>query len=350
MRAMGSSVPYGAMAKLRASKALPATPWQASHAGDDYGAPASPDWLSIDWRPYLHQVDIDGRSVNYVDYGPNGDSDSSALEPVVFVHGLGGCWQNFLENIPRVAAEGRRAIGIDLPGFGLSEMPAEEISISGYGRTVNALCDRLDLGEVVFVGNSMGGFISAEVAIQFPARVARLVLVSAAGVTTSDLASGPVLAGARVVAAVATRTAAAAASEKVVRRRHLKHLMYHSFIRHPTRLRSELLYEITRGSGKPGFMDALRTIMGYDFRDRLPEISCPTLIVWGTDDMLVPESDAGEFERLIPGSRKLVFEDTGHMAMIERPQKFNDCLMEFLAEEPTPPASEAAVEASSSTK
>jgi pimeloyl-ACP methyl ester carboxylesterase len=327
------------MPTIRASKALPATPWAGRRAGDDYGATATPDWQTVDWRPYLHQIEIDGRSVNYVDYGPS----DSGLEPVVFVHGLGGCWQNWLENIPRVAAEERRAIALDLPGFGFSEMPAGKVSISGYGRTVNELCDRLDIGEAVFVGNSMGGFISAETAIQFPARVARLVLVSAAGVTTSDLSSGPILAGARVVAAVATRTAAM--SERVVARPRMRHLVFHSFIRHPTRIRPELLYEITRGSGRPGFVDALRAIMDYDFRDRLPEIGCPTLIVWGTEDMLVPESDAGQFERLIPGSRKIVFQDTGHMAMLERPQTFNDCLMEFLAEERDAPKSEAEVEA-----
>ena len=331
------------MPTLRASKALPATPWQARKAGDDYGAPASPDWMDVDWRPHLHQLTVDGRSVNYVDYGA--ESASPELAPVVFVHGLGGCWQNFLENIPRVAAEGRRAIGIDLPGFGFSDMPSEKISISGYGRTVNAFCDQLDIGEAVFVGNSMGGFISAEVAIQFPARAARIVLVSAAGVTTSDLYSGPILAGARLVGALATRTASAAATEKIVRRRHLKHATYHTFIRHPTRLRSELLYEITRGSGRPGFLDALRAIVHYDFRDRLPEIECPTLIVWGTHDMLVPESDAGEFERLIPNARKLIFKDTGHMAMIERPQTFNDDLVSFLGEDASPAAGEAEVEA-----
>jgi pimeloyl-ACP methyl ester carboxylesterase len=92
-------------------------------------------------------------------------------------------------------------------------------------------------------------------------------------------------------------------------------------------------------------VDALRAIIDYDFRERLPEIGCPTLIVWGTDDMLVPSSDADEYERLIEGSRKVVFEDTGHMAMIERPQTFNDCMMEFLAAEPDAPASEAEVEA-----
>jgi pimeloyl-ACP methyl ester carboxylesterase len=325
--------------RLLISKARPAAPWEARRAGDDYGATATPDWRDVDWQPHLRQMEIEGRSVNYVDYGEG----SEGLSPVICIHGLGGCWQNWLENVPRLAAEGRRVIAMDLPGFGFSEMPREEISISGYGRAVNELCDRLDLGEVVFLGNSMGGFISAEVAIQFPTRVARLVLVSAAGVTTSDLRSGPVMAGARVVAAMATRTATM--SEKLVRRRRLRMPLYGSFIRHPTRIRAELLYEITRGSGRPGFTDALRAIMDYDYRDRLTDIGCPTLVVWGTGDMLVPQSDAGEYERLIPDSRKVLFEDTGHMAMIERPQTFNDCLVDWLSEDRDAPKDEAEVEA-----
>src|SRR3954467_13674745 len=98
VRAMSLWVRWGPMATLRASKALPATPWQASRAGDDYGATAAPDWRTIDRRPQRRRLWMDGRSVNSVAYGP---SDSSGREPVVFVHGLGGCWQNFLENIPR---------------------------------------------------------------------------------------------------------------------------------------------------------------------------------------------------------------------------------------------------------
>src|SRR3954454_2295252 len=202
------------MPTIRPSKALPATPWQAARAGDDYGATATPDWREVNWQPHLHQVEIDGSSVNYVDYGGPG---SPGLEPVVFVHGLGGCWQNWLENIPRAAAEGRRVIALDLPGFGFSEMPSGEISISGYGRTVNAVCDELDLGEVVLVGNSMGGFTAAETAIQFPERVERMVLNSAAGLTTTDLYHGPILAGARLVSVLGAW--AAASTEKIVVRK-----------------------------------------------------------------------------------------------------------------------------------
>jgi pimeloyl-ACP methyl ester carboxylesterase len=320
--------------KLIASTARPGSPFRARHAGDDYGVPAKPDWRDVDWRPHLRQLDVDGRQVNLVDYGEG----ESGKHPVVFVHGLGGCWQNWLENIPRIAAEGRRAVALDLPGFGYSEMPAEDISISGYGRVVNAVCDELDLGEVVLVGNSMGGFTAAETAIQYPERVERIVLNSAAGLTTSDLAHGPLLTGARLVAAVGTRVAAQ--SEKVVRRKRLRWPFFYTFIRYPPLIPTDFLYEIAHGSGRPGFLPALKAIFGYDYRDRLPEIRCPTLVVWGEDDMLVPKRDADEYAQLIPEARKVVLEDTGHSAMFERPSTFNDLVVDFIDEVADAPARE----------
>jgi pimeloyl-ACP methyl ester carboxylesterase len=103
--------------------------------------------------------------------------------------------------------------------------------------------------------------------------------------------------------------------------------------RHPSRLKPDLAYEgFFKGTGKPGFTDALRASLEYDFRDRLPEIGVPTLIVWGEKDSIIPVQDAQEFERLIPDSRKVVMKDTGHVSMAERPETFNDLIMEFLAE------------------
>ena len=108
--------------------------------------------------------------------------------------------------------------------------------------------------------------------------------------------------------------------------------------RHPSLLRADFAYEgFFKGTGKPGFEDALRACLDYDFRDRLPEIRQPTLIVWGEKDSIIPVKDAHEFERLIPDSRKLVMKDTGHIPMAERPATFNDVMLEFLAE--TGPAS-----------
>src|SRR3954454_885942 len=89
------------MPKYFVPTARPATPRAARRVRDGYGESAEPNWRTIDWQAHLHQVEIDGAPVNYVDLGP-GDHP-----PVVFVHGLGGQWQNWLENIPRAAQERR---------------------------------------------------------------------------------------------------------------------------------------------------------------------------------------------------------------------------------------------------
>jgi pimeloyl-ACP methyl ester carboxylesterase len=305
------------------SRARPALPGAARRADDGYGATAQPDWRDIDWREHLNQIEIAGRSVNYVDIG-SGDGP-----PVVFVHGLGGAWQNWLENIPRVAQE-RRALALDLPGFGHSEMPRSQITVTSYGRCVNQFCEELGLGEVVLVGNSMGGFVAAEASIEYPSRVERLVLVSAAGISITNIFRRPALTWGRVAAALGAY--GAANTTAAIKRPAVRHFALGFVMRHPTRVRADLCWEQVHAAGTEGFHDALEALLDYDFRPRLREISCPTLIVWGKQDMLVPVQDADEFEREIPNARKILMDDTGHVPMLERPVKFNDCLLDFLAE------------------
>jgi pimeloyl-ACP methyl ester carboxylesterase len=305
--------------------AAPAPPWRDRDADEGYGATASPDWRQTDWARELKRIEVDGIPINYVDVG-SGDE-----EPVVLVHGLGGQWQNWLENIPRLAQE-RRVLALDLPGFGLTPEPADrEISIPGYGRWVDAFCERLGLGEVDMVGNSMGGFVVAEAAIQFPQRVSRLVLVSAAGITSADAFQAPILTFGRVATALATNTAAR--HRQTASRPLGRHLALALVARHPRLLKADLAYEgFFKGTGKSGFDAALRACLDYDFRDRLGDVKVPTLIVWGEKDSIIPVRDADEFERLIDDSRKVVMRDTGHIPMAERPQAFNDVLVDFLAE------------------
>ncbi len=98
----------------------------------------------------LRRVELPGASVNYVEIGEG--------PPVLFIHGISGSWQNWLENLP---AFGRRfrAIALDLPGFGASPMPEWELDIPTYGRLIRDFCEKLDLGnDVALVGNSLGGW------------------------------------------------------------------------------------------------------------------------------------------------------------------------------------------------
>jgi pimeloyl-ACP methyl ester carboxylesterase len=288
------------------------------------------DWRAIDWREHQRWVRVLGRWANVVEIGPQDG------EPVVFVHGIAGRWQNWLENLPAAADAGYRAIAFDLPGFGHTELPGEKISIPGYGRWVEALCDELGVSGAAFVGNSMGGFISAEVAIQSPQRVERLVLVSAAGITVEKQRSDEVLSLLYMSESLATHVAAfvVARAAWVAPRARLRRAAMWFVVRHPERLPAPLAYEQIGGIGSPGFLQALDACSDYPIRDRLPEIACPTLIVWGRDDLIVPVRDADVFEELIPDSRKVVFDDTGHLAMLERPERFNRLLLDFLAEEP----------------
>ena len=116
---------------------------------DAYGPVERSEWLDIDWREHLRWVRVRGRWMNLVDVGEG---------PVVmFVHGISGCWQNWLENIPWFARD-HRVIAVDLPGFGESQMPVETISISGYADTLDALLDVLDVGEVRTRGELDGRF------------------------------------------------------------------------------------------------------------------------------------------------------------------------------------------------
>jgi pimeloyl-ACP methyl ester carboxylesterase len=300
-------------------------------AVDLYGPVGRSLWLDVDWRSHQRWIEVAGRPVNVIDIGPGADAGPSQ-GTIVWIHGLSGSWQNWLENLPVLAAGGWRCVAMDLPGFGASPMPAEKVSITGYAAVVDELLRTLGVTRAVVVGNSMGGFIGAEIALRFGTWVDRLVLVSAAGLTIESQRNLYHLA--RVTGRITAMGAGwlASKSDTVVRRPGLRRQLLSIVAAHPGKLPAPLAAEQLRGSGKPGFVPAMDALTSYPIRDRLSQIEVPTLIVWGEKDPLVPVRDAWEFGRLIPNSRVVVYEDTGHVAMLERPAAFNALLEEFLEE------------------
>jgi pimeloyl-ACP methyl ester carboxylesterase len=284
--------------------------------------------MDTDWSAHLRWVRVHGTLVNVLDMGSD-----PAHPALLFLHGLSGCWQNWLENIPDFARD-HRVIAVDLPGFGASPMPPDAISVTGYARMLVALLDELGIDEVQIVGNSMGGFIGAEIAIRNPERVRRLVLVAAAGLSMRQMRHER-RRGVRprienVLFFALGRLASR--SDVVVRSSHLRRALLALIVAHPERLPGPLIVEQARGAGKPGFTAALDAMTGYPIRDRLGEVACPALIVWGEEDRLVPLRDASEFEWLIPDARRVVYADAGHMVMFERPARFNADVRAFLQE------------------
>ena len=292
-------------------------------ADETYADSDDSTWMGVDWPSMTRRLVVEGREVNVVDTGGDGKPG------LVFVHGLGGAWQNWLLNIPAFMGT-HRVVALDLPGFGESAMPREEISIQGYAKVLDGLLNELGVDSAAVVGNSMGGFVSAELALSFSTRVEHLVLVSAAGLSIENYRRSPLVVGARMWALGATWLGAR--GDAVITRPRGRRLGMQLLVRYPERLSPPLALELARGTGTPGFVPAMKALLSYGFRDRLAEIEVPTLVVWSCNDMLVPRGDAREYVRLIgDNARREMFEDTGHLSMLERPTRFNRLLEEFVS-------------------
>lgn len=295
----------------------------ATRTADDYGNPDSvPEWRRVDWREHMRSVSLPGAEVRYVEMGEG--------EPILFVHGISGSWQNWLETLPHFARR-HRVIAPDLPGFGSSPMPSWPIDMPAYGRLVHDLCEKLGLGpDTTIVGNSLGGFVAAEAVTSAPGRFGRLVLVSAAGIINTWAPEQRA-----VVTAYAWKTLSplfARRSREIVARPLLRQAVFGRTMRYPNRLSAELLYEqISSGlSHCPGFGEALHAAIRHDLRGRLGSIEIPTMLVWGFDDRVIPVQAALSYRRRIPRARLEIFERTGHVPQLERPARFNALLEEFL--------------------
>lgn len=281
------------------------------------------EWLGIDWREHRRWITVGGHRVNCVEIGTG--------PPVLLVHGLGGNWQNWLENIPYLARD-HRVIAVDLPGFGESQMPDAPITIGFYADWIAGVLETLKIDRCALVGNSMGGQIAAEVALRRPELVERLVLVDAAGIWSEPL-NKP------VVEQLMLRTdrllsfwskQVVARGHRFTSRRRPRRTLMSFLVADPDALSLPLIKELGGGTGKPGFADALKALAAHPLRARLHEIDCPTLIVSGAEDKLTPVRDAHKFHAEIKGSRLVIFPNTGHLSMVERPDEFNALMNEFL--------------------
>ena len=306
--------------RILPSTARPASLAAAAQAGADYGRSDQPDWRSIQWRSHLRAITVAGRRVHVLDIG------SGAPAPVVLVHGLGGRWQNWLENIPRIAA-GRRVVAFDLPGFGRSQPTTGPITIDGYAAVVERVCDLLELEPAVLVGSSMGGAVAVAAALRFPQRVARLALVAPAAISTRDFNPAP---AAALMAAIArTPLGTPSGVRSLLLRPRARHLAFAALLRHPTLVATDMLSELVGGRGSPGLAAALDAMIASELGEELAGVAQPTLIVHGRDDMLVPLSDAVWLSEQIPRAQLEVLADTGHLPMVERPVPFNELLLRF---------------------
>jgi len=243
---------------------------------------------------------------------------------LVLLHGLASSIYTWADVIPALA-EDHDVVAVDLPGFGGSDIPAD-LSPSVYPGTVLDLMDRLGISRATVVGNSLGGAVGIVLAARHPERVRRLVLIDAAGFNL-DPSRRPL-----ILRLLGFAPVAAAVDALPVRRRVVAAALRQVFYER-AHVTPEKVEEYLAPLARPGTTEALRSVLTQAESFGLPalvsEVRVPTLIVWGRNDRWVPVADADRFASAIPGARKVVLDECGHVPQEERPAEVVHLLEEF---------------------
>ena len=270
-------------------------------------------------------VDVKGQIVHLRDEGPRDDP-----LPVVLLHGTSSSLHTW-EGWVRALKGQRRVITLDLPGFGLTgpvtgEYRPDDYRGDTYARFVLDLLDSLHVQRFVIGGNSLGGEIAWRVAFMARDRVAQLILVDAGGLAVT---SGSMPLGWRI----ARIPGLGRIFEHVLPRALVAQGLVEVY-GHPDRVTPALVdryYELTlREGNRRALVQRLRQADPGADAARIPTLRLPTLILWGGRDHLIAPAAGREFQRLIPGSRLVVFDDLGHVPQEEDPARTVQPVREFL--------------------
>jgi pimeloyl-ACP methyl ester carboxylesterase len=196
------------------------------------------------------------------------------------------------------------------PGFGGTPRPAQLDSVRGLARLYEALIDQLELSDVTVVGNSVGGWIAAELALLASPRVGRTVLVNAVGL---DLPSHPI---ADFFSLTMDQVTDLAYFEPDKFRIDVENL--------PAPARAVMAANREALLAYAGAAMSDESLLG-----RLPAIASPTLVVWGTADRMVPVAHAQEYVAAIPGAALDLIDTAGHLPQLETPQRLVDDVWTF---------------------
>lgn len=245
---------------------------------------------------------------------------------IVFIHGSGpgaSGASNFRQNVAAFTAAGYRVILPDLIGYGASSKPeGVDYTLQLFADTLFEALGALGVGEAVLVGNSLGGGVAMQIALDHPGFATRLILMS-----PGCIEELPVYFAMPGIAGMVSSFGSPDFSE-AEQRRLIGNLVYD-----PVHVTDALVAErfaVARTQPK----DVLTRMRTPNLRPRLGELTMPILVLWGSDDRFMPQTGMGYFVESCEDVRVILFNKVGHWVQVERASEFDAYALAFLAERP----------------
>ncbi len=250
-------------------------------------------------------------------------TDQGSGRATLLLHGGGG--PQTVAGLARLlAGDATRVIAPTHPGFAGTPRPPGLRDIRGLAPLYTALLAELDLTDVTVVGNSIGGWIAAEMALLGSSSVSGLVLVDAVGI---DVPGHPV------------------ADFFSLTPDQLAERSWHNpdaFRIDPSTLSDDqraVMAANRDALALYGDQPGCPSMTDPGLADRLAAVNLPTLVLWGDSDQIVDPDYGRAYARAIPGARFELLPDTGHLPQLETPQQLVAALTRFTAERPPSPRS-----------
>jgi pimeloyl-ACP methyl ester carboxylesterase len=257
-----------------------------------------------------HVAEVSGRETRYWVGGEG--------PPVVLIHGLGGAATNWTELAPLLARR-HRVVVPDLPGHGRSAPLADVQGLTSYADHVGRLAERLGLLPAAVVGHSLGGVVALRLAAARPDDVRALALVCAAGIHRHARWAERAL---RIASLFRPDVAVARRALEVARRARLRRAVFNHWgaVDGATLSEAAVLGLLAPRSHATDVTAARRALFQDDPRLELHEICCPTLLLWGARDRLVPLASGFEYARRLRAPIRAL-PAAGHLVIVEQPRE-----------------------------
>ena len=281
-----------------------------------------PDSLDFIYNPeYSWFTRVNGVRVHYQEAGnENGP-------PVILIHGFISSSLVWSQVFLPLANAGFRVIALDLPGYGYSEKPNQgAYTIDSQARAVAGLMDRLSIDKATIVGASYGGAIAATLALDYPDRVERLVMV---GAVTNDDAKKHLLMRILQVPLLGDVTTPLYLSSMWALRLRMRDMYERTGRPFDERMLRARHHVLATANMQRSMIRTARRWNANRIARQAPLIRQPTLLLWGEDDNHIPLRNAFELRDAIPNSRLIVFRNCGHLPPTEYPQQFVQVLADF---------------------